>query len=142
MMRSLEFQVGALLELTDAHKSYDLTDHDVTEVINRKRDLVMETFQTVREALWWQQRKQRQALRRQRDADTSPPWPSGQSTELESSGLRELEALKLQLTQRVAQVIEPAAPAPQERPLQQDAAAPAMAPLVLTSTVFHYRSPT
>ncbi|CAE8625099.1 unnamed protein product, partial [Polarella glacialis] len=58
MLRSLEFQVGALFELMDAHSSREEADASVIEVIDRKRDSVVETFEAVKDALWWQDRRQ------------------------------------------------------------------------------------
>lgn len=97
MLRSLEFQVGALFELVDAHSSLDTADRSVAQVIDRKRETVADTFDAVKEALWWQQRRQRQAKRRSRD---------GEGPSQENGGMQELEALQSQLAQRVAAVVE------------------------------------
>eukprot|EP00811_Abedinium_folium_P028687 NODE_4459_length_1889_cov_2.558456.p1 GENE.NODE_4459_length_1889_cov_2.558456~~NODE_4459_length_1889_cov_2.558456.p1 ORF type:complete len:561 (-),score=167.23 NODE_4459_length_1889_cov_2.558456:206-1675(-) len=60
MLRSLEFQVGALFELMEAHAPHDVNDGAVTEVISRKRESVRETFDAVKEAMWWQQQNPQQ----------------------------------------------------------------------------------
>lgn len=116
MLRSLEFQVDALFELMDAHTSRDVADCTVAEVIGRKRDSLMEMFDTVKEALWWQQRRQGQARRRLHDVEV--PWTMGldHADAPDTSvpvprktchgGLRELEALQMQLAARVTAVLE------------------------------------
>lgn len=135
MLRSLEFQVGALFELMDAHTSLDVADSSVAEVIDRKRESLAETFDAVKEALWWQQRRQRQSRARpgrELDAWASAPsqTPSGRhmlvpmhtpastppgsastnntrvAPPIAGSGLQELEALHSQLARRVAAVVE------------------------------------
>lgn len=110
MLRSLEFQVSALFELMDAHLARDLADHSVTDVISQKRELVMETFDAVKDALWGQQRK---VLRPERirslgnggSLDVSQV-PVHSSCDQTAGGLRDLEALQSQLARRVAAVVD------------------------------------
>ena len=115
MIRSLEFQVGALFELMDAHSAE--ADASVLEVINRKREAVHDTFQALKEAVWWTRR------RKERNTPTGSvlarPQRIGYSchgdlagandrTALRNdrSGLLELEALQSQLDVKISQVLE------------------------------------
>lgn len=127
MLRSLEFQVGALFELMDAHCMRQDSDFSVTEVINMKRDSVEEAFQAVREALWWQQRPAKGQPQRPTKGHVSSFQsvlsglgdglpPSSGFLEQDSNGLQELEALQSQLAKRVAAVFEGDKPAPPLRP--------------------------
>jgi len=92
MLRSLEFQVGALFELMDAHSSRDEADKSVLDVIDRKKNSVMDCFDAVRDALWWQQRRQR---------DTQRQLAGEYDT-----GLSEYKTLQSQLARRIAAVVD------------------------------------
>eukprot|EP00971_Amphidinium_carterae_P072499 1434112-Amphidinium_carterae.3 len=92
MLRSLEFQVGALFELMDAHSSRDEADRSVLDVIDRKKNSVMDCFDAVRDTLWWQQKRQRDTPR-QLGADCD-------------FGLSEYKTLQSQLARRIAAVVD------------------------------------
>mmetsp|Transcript_41376 Transcript_41376/g.89686 ORF Transcript_41376/g.89686 Transcript_41376/m.89686 type:complete len:430 (-) Transcript_41376:101-1390(-) len=101
MIRSLEFQVSALFELMDAHSAE--ADASVLEVINRKREAVDDTFQALKEAVWWTRR------RREQPCEAGPRL--GRTSHFtgdrrDRSGLQELEALQSQLDVRISQVME------------------------------------
>lgn len=115
MLRSLEFQVGALFELMDAHTARDVADRSVTEVIYRKRDGVVDTFDAVKEALWMQQERQFQTNNARHPNESEAPTtlsaihadPAAQVAFPGNgcgSGLRELEELQACLAERVAAV--------------------------------------
>lgn len=115
MLRSLEFQVGALFELMDAHCMREDSDLSVTEVINMKRDSVEEAFQAVREALYWQQRPAKglpSSSQLSRSGLGDGFLPCSGFVEQDSNGLQELEALQSQLAKRVAAVFEGDKPVP------------------------------
>eukprot|EP00913_Durusdinium_trenchii_P030447 g28521.t2 len=68
VIRSLEFQVNALFELMEAHSLE--AESSVLEVIERKREAVHETFQCLKEAVWWS----RTTTRERFPCPTSKHW--------------------------------------------------------------------
>jgi len=115
MIRSLEFQVGALFELMDAHSAE--ADASVLEVINRKREAVHDTFQALKEAVWWTRRRKERGptgsvlARPQRIGYSCHGYDLAGANDRFSlrndrSGLLELEALQSQLDAKISQVLE------------------------------------
>lgn len=101
MIRSLEFQVSALFELMDAHSAE--ADASVLEVINRKREAVDDTFQALKEAVWWTRRLREQPCEAGPRLGRTSHFTGDRR---DRSGLQELEALQSQLDVRISQVME------------------------------------
>lgn len=122
VIRSLEFQVNALFELMEAHSLE--AESSVLEVIERKREAVHETFQCLKEAVWWSRRRPRPHRLgpepercRSGTGSVSAGLVGGLSRTMgpklaqsfapgDTSGLSELEALQSQLEARISQVQE------------------------------------
>merc|ERR1719443_67173 len=100
--------MGALFELLNlqsAHVTRDEPGRSFAEVIGRKQESVMETFNEVKDAFWAQQRRQR-SIRggdseagtrsvgsRSAGGDRTPSGPGAGRVSFDS-GLQELEALQ------------------------------------------------